>query len=147
MLTDVHMPSLEEAEQAKAAVRALAPLLRKALTKPVQMTAAGKVAITVPHEAFGLFSKILAHMANGDLVTVVPVHAELTSQQAAEMLNVSRPYLISLLDSGKIPFRMVGTHRRIKAEDLLEYKKKDDAERQATLNELAAEAQKRGLGY
>jgi excisionase family DNA binding protein len=86
-------------------------------------------------------------MAEGKAVSFMPMHAELTTQQAADMLNASRPFLLRLLESQTIPFHMTGTHRRIYASDLLAYRTRRDAESTAALDELATQAQELGFGY
>lgn len=101
----------------------------------------------VPPSAFKLLMEILGQMANGNAVTVVPVHAELTTQQAAELLNVSRPHVVKLIEDGRLPARKVGTRRRVRMSDLLEFKKADDAARRRALAKLTAEAQELRLGY
>ncbi|MBE7482177.1 MAG: helix-turn-helix domain-containing protein [Polyangiaceae bacterium] len=148
--TALKIPTTKDSEQAQVAVRALSGVLRRKSSRTIRVRPEGakeEVSVSVPREAFELFLDILAQMANGNAVSIVPVHAELTTQQAADMLNVSRPFLVGLLDEGKIAFRMVGTHRRVKVADLLTYKQKDSKYRKAVLDELTAEAQKHGLGY
>ena len=111
----------------------------------IQGELAGDDALVVPREAAVLLAKILGFLANGEGVNVMPDSAELTTQQAAEFLNVSRPYLIKLLESGQIPFRLVGTHRRIKFRDLREYKSRDDLDRRRAADELTQLTQELGL--
>jgi len=103
--------------------------------------------LELPAGAVALLMDVLEAMAAGRGVTIVPENAELTTVQAASILNVSRPYLIKLLEEGAIPHRKVGKHRRILMEDLMAYKARDDRERQAVLDELAREAQEQGHGY
>ncbi len=91
--------------------------------------------------------RYLEPLASGEPVVVVPLEAELTTQQAADLLGISRPYLIRLLEEGKIPYRKVGTHRRIRARDLLAYKERSRREGERILKELTEEAQELGLGY
>ena len=98
----------------------------------------------MPRQAFDLFVEILTQMANGNGMTLIPIHAELTTQQAADLLNVSRPYLIRLLDEGKMPHRMVGTRRRVLVADLMAYKNAADEERRKVLAELTAEGEDAG---
>jgi excisionase family DNA binding protein len=98
--------------------------------------------IRLPHSILKVLMEVVHEMARGNAVRVMPIHAELTTQQAAELLNVSRPFLVSLLEQGEIKYRKVGTHRRILLEDLLVYKDRRDRERLSALDELAKEDQR-----
>jgi excisionase family DNA binding protein len=146
------VPDESVAEQAASAVAALSEFLRAHPTPTTRVRicpddAGAETPIVVPAEAFRLFVEILAELANGNAVTVAPVHAELTTQQAADLLNVSRPYLIGLLEDGHIPFRRVGNRRKVLLADVLDYKRRDDRDRDEILRELTAEAEEHGLGY
>lgn len=81
------------------------------------------------------------------MIALIPIHAKLTTQEAAEMLNVSRPYLIKLLETGEIPFYQVRLHQRIRFKDLMNYKEQIDNARMKALDELAAQAQDLNMGY
>ena len=141
-------PSKDDVELARASGQRLAPYARKGLALTFRVRdAENEEAIELPAGAVKLLMAVLEDMASGRAVTIVPQNAELTTQQAADVLNVSRPFLIGLLDERKLPFRMVGTHRRVRFEDVLSYKETIDTERRKVLGQLAAEAQELGMGY
>lgn len=100
--------------------------------------------VTVPRSAFVLLARILEHMARGEGLSLVPAHAELTTQQAADLLNVSRPFLIQLLEDGAIEYRKIGSHRRVRADSLVEYMRADDRDRRSAADDLTALAQEFG---
>lgn len=100
--------------------------------------------LVVPRAAVQLFASMLAYMAEGKGVSVVPMHTMLSTQQAADLLNVSRPYLIGLLERGEIPYEKVGRHRRIRFDDLLEYKRTSAARQRTAADELSALGQELG---
>lgn len=140
------VPSAREAKVARDSSRLLAACIGRGKTAKLRVIA-GDQDITVPVVALRLLVDILAQMARGNAVTIVPYHAELTTQQAADFLQVSRPHLVGLLERGELPYRKVGTHRRIEFKDLVAYRERSRVKRRNALDELAAETQEGGLGY
>jgi excisionase family DNA binding protein len=102
-------------------------------------------AIQLPPSLLRVLKQVALALLQGDAVAIYPVHKELTTQQAADLLNVSRQYLVRLLEEGKIPYTKTGTHRRIRFSDLMAYKAQRDAERRRQLDELAQLSQDLGL--
>lgn len=100
--------------------------------------------IELPDEIFEVLRKVVHILKKGDMVSIVPVHQELTTQQAAEILNVSRPHLIALLNAGKLAYTKTGKHRRIRYGDLLSYKNARDQQRRQQLAELTRAAEDAG---
>lgn len=150
MMSNVaRLPTPEDAAQAKTTSRVLA---KYAHAERLKLTVCDQAQencedLIVPGYALSLLLDILTEMAQGNAITIMPVHAELTTQEAAGILNVSRPYLIDLLEKGVIPFRKVGTHRRVLAEDIFRYKDKIDQDRLETLRQLVSESQELDMGY
>lgn len=103
--------------------------------------------VSIPTSALRLLLDVLTEIGQGNAVSIIPIHAELTTQEAADVLNVSRPFLVQLLEKGDIPFHKIGTHRRVRYQDVIAYKNRIDAERRKALDELAAQAQELGMGY
>jgi excisionase family DNA binding protein len=139
------LPSEAEAILAKETSRVLASRAQTAKPLRLRMLDDPKGTVKIPASAVRMLIDILEEMARGNAVTLIPVHAELTTQEAADMLNISRPSLIQLLDEGRIEFRRVGTHRRVRFEGLMAYKRRADADRRAALAELAAYDQELGM--
>lgn len=139
------LPSPEEAELAAEASRQISRLKHAASELQVRLDD-GKV-LRLPKAATDLLYHLLTEMAHGNAVTLIPVHAELTTQEAADLLNVSRPHLVRLLEDGQIPYRLVGTHRRVKFAELESYRVRAEEERQKAMEKLAEQAQELGFGY
>ncbi|GIH22313.1 excisionase [Acrocarpospora phusangensis] len=139
--------SLDQEQSERALRRIKEYLMRHPEEKAIKVAAerAGDEALVLPREAVSMLAYILAQIAEGRGVQVMPSHAELTTQQAAATLNVSRPYLIGLLEAGAIPFRLVGRHRRIRHDDLMEYVRQDSVKRRAAADELSDLGQELGL--
>jgi excisionase family DNA binding protein len=141
---DTVVPTEKEAEQATESSRILAKVRPE---DGLRVRIETGEEFVLPKAAVQLLSRLLTEMSQGNAVTLIPLHAELTTQEAADFLNVSRPYLIALLEERQIPYRKVGTHRRIKFGELQAFKKRNDEEHAVALNELAAQAQELKLGY
>jgi excisionase family DNA binding protein len=101
--------------------------------------------LVLPAAAVRLLGAVLTELAKGNAVTLMAHHAELTTQEAADLLNVSRPFLIGLLESGQLPHHKVGTHRRVRFSDLMTYKRRRDSESESALREIAALSQEMKL--
>jgi excisionase family DNA binding protein len=146
VLDEPFVPSEKDIEKAKAFSRTLAREIAPESRIILQREGDGE-AIEIPRAVFNVLMKVLSVMSEGKPFTLMPMDEELTTQQAADILNVSRPYLNKVLDLGDIHHRKVGRNRRIKFSDLLEYKKQQEVRSKNVLQELADEAQELNMGY
>lgn len=144
------LPSAEDIALARESSRVLSTVLKThAETQQIDFhDAEGTVrTVSIPTSALRLLLDVLTEIGQGNAVSIIPIHAELTTQEAADVLNVSRPFLVQLLEKGEIPFHKIGTHRRVRYQDVIDYKNRIDAERRKALDELTAQAQELGMGY
>jgi excisionase family DNA binding protein len=136
---DGHIPSSTEIESANQFRQILASQIKDDQTALLHLVVdqSGQSDIVLTPALARSLMDLLRHIGNGRAVTIVPTDESLTTQLAADLLNVSRPYLIKILNRGQIPYTLAGRHRRVRVQDLLHYKNKRDAERAAALSELA----------
>lgn len=139
VLDPISLPAAEEAQ-----VQALHDLLRKD-GKARLVGRGGEPALELPDAVYDLLLKIVGGLQQGKAISVVPVTQDLTTQEAAEFLGVSRPFFVKLLKENKLPFHPIGTHRRVYLKDLLDYKHRRDHQRREALDTMAREADEAGL--
>lgn len=145
------IPSKEDTKLAKVAVTTLTQMSNRRGSKTKSELlfhiAKKEQRAALPQGVLELVIFLLNEAALGHSVTLIPSHKDLTTQEAAELLNVSRPFVVKLLEEGKIPFRKIGAHRRIRFIDLMTYKQKSEMEQNKAFNELAKLSQELKLGY
>lgn len=147
------LDSKEEVELAKAAQRCIVSALDHsravniAILEDGMERLEGSPILKLPPKVLRLFADMLGSLAQGHAVAIMPKELYVSTQEAAMFLNVSRPYLVRMLDEGKLPYHKVGTHRRIKFEDVVAYKDQRRQASQAALEELVDQAQELNMGY
>jgi excisionase family DNA binding protein len=149
-LSSVTLPAEKEVEAAVQGQRTLAAFLATGFeTQRIQIFDEKNQAhqVELPTSALRLLVDILSELSNGNAVRVVPVHAELTTQEAADLLNVSRPHLVKLLEEGALPHHKTGKHRRVRFENLMHFKNERDRASEMAMEELAKQAQELEMGY
>ena len=114
-------------------------------SSPTFLVGKNREEIKIPESVYSVLRQVIELMALGKAVSLVPVEHELTTQEAADLLSVSRPFLVKLLEEKEIPYIMVGSHRRIRFEDLMAYKQQRDTERRQILKELTQFSQDEGF--
>lgn len=148
MLPNPRRNQIEPEADERSAIAKLDLLLHEAEgEKPpaLRLVDAHGQAVELPESVVRLLRGAVHDLAHGRAVTLISGEQELTTQQAADILNVSRPYLIKLLDQRDIPHTMTGSHRRVRLDDLMAYKQKRDRERREALRELTRLSQEFGL--
>ena len=144
-MTPVAAPE-DQREGVEALMRVLKHVTPESPERAYKLVTPEGDVIKLPPSVSLLLERIIEVLGRGDALTIVPIGKELTTQQAADILNVSRQYVVRLLDNGRIPYRRTGTHRRVRMDDLLAYKRQRDLDRMASLDDLSRLSQDFG-GY
>ena len=145
-IREPYVPTEADALVAREATRQLEIFSRTTTDIRVQiLDTDSHITVPLPSAAVRFFIEILHNMAEGLAFTLMPMHAELTTQEAADFLNVSRPHVVRLLENGAIPFHKAGTHRRVRFADLDTYKRNSDMARRKVLDDMVAASQELGL--
>ena len=144
----VHMPTPADVEQAKLSSRTLSKYTD---VDRVNLSLRGSNGesddLVLPGHVLQILLDVLSEMSKGNAISLIPHHQEVSTQEAANLLNVSRPFLVGLLEKGEIPFRKVGAHRRVLLTDVIAYKEQTDTRRMQALDELTSLSQNEGMGY
>ena len=141
-----YIPQDDDAQLSQESSHILAPLLNRG-TPHFKIVGQDGIeqTVVIPAAAYRLLVDVLSQMSQGNAVTLIPIHAELTTQEAADLLNVSRPYLIKQIELGDLPCHKIGRHRRIRFNDLMAYKEQMDMARSQALDELVDQSESMGL--
>ncbi|AJQ97451.1 excisionase family DNA-binding protein [Gynuella sunshinyii] len=144
----VHLPTPAEVEQAKASGRTLSKYADADRVKLSLRGSNGETdELVLPGQVLQILLDVLSEISKGNAISLIPHHQEISTQEAANLLNVSRPFLVGLLEKDEIPFRKVGTHRRVLLTDVLAYRDSTKQQRTEALDELAALSQEMDMGY
>ncbi|OOE59096.1 DNA-binding protein [Salinivibrio sp. ML323] len=144
------LPSAEEITLAKLSSQALSAVIEtngEAQKIHVVDKSGQSHEVTIPSSALNMMIEVLTQLGHGNSVSITPIHAELTTQEGADMLNMSRPTFIKLLDANEIPYSRTGNRRKVAYADLMAYKNRLEEKRLAALAELSALDQEMGMGY
>ena len=144
----LHMPTQDEVEQAKVSSRTLSKYASADRVQLAIRASNGESEdLVLPGHVIELLLSALAEISKGNAISIIPHHQEVSTQEAADLLNVSRPHLVSLLEKGDMPFRKVGAHRRVLLTDVLAYREQIEVKRKQALDELVALSQQENMGY
>jgi len=145
-IEDIKKPTKEEQKAAMESYDTLASMIDQLHSKnPEIEIEESKEKIKIPLIALKLLAKILKETSKGKPISIVPIATEMTTQAAADLIGCSRPHLVKLLEEGKITYTKVGKHRRIRYEDVINYKKKMKAEQKRLLIEMMKSDEETGL--